>query len=603
MIFIFGDMRKAVHVLIATLFIAGALNAQTYRNPAYPQGYFRWPLDLSPEIVANMGELRPNHWHMGLDMRTAQKVDQRVYAAADGYVAFAGVRPLSFGRFLIINHPNGLSTLYAHLNTFNPEIEAYVTSEQYRQESWAVELTIPAGKFPVKKGDFISYSGTTGGSQGPHVHFEIIDTRSGKRLNPLLFGMPLADNVPPVLNRLAMYDRSKSIYEQAPAFFTVKKTDSGYVLPRDPVIRTSLSRVSFGIDAFDRISGSPNRDGIYKAALYVDNILQTAFVIDSIGYEDTRYMNAQIDYRYKANGGGYLQHVSKMPGDRSRVYHTYGGDGTVLLADTLPHQVRIEIADAKANTINLLFALQRSSEGPVAPAPTGSFMPEMVNILEKPDFEVYMPEGCLYDVFTPGYLRSNSGASMSITAIHQLHNETVPVQEEYTVRLKTDKIIEDAWKDRLVLRRTGKGSSVQKTRLQGNWLTGKFRDFGSFQAFADLQPPSVNELGKGDTVNLSAARSIAFTPSDDFGVKSFRAELNGKWLRFTNDKGRTFIYIFDERCPFGTHHLKVTVEDIAGNVTTKEWWFKREAYVAPVKKAPVKKTPAKKAPVKKKGKR
>lgn len=595
-------MRKGTHVLVAALLLIVELNAQTYRSPSYPQGYFRWPLDLNPEIVANMGELRPNHWHMGLDMRTAQRVDQRVYAAADGYVAYAGVRSLSFGRFLVINHPNGLSTLYAHLNTFNPEIEAYVTSEQYRQESWAVELTIPPGKFLVKKGDFISYSGTTGGSQGPHVHFEIIDTRSGKRLNPLLFGMPLTDNVPPTLSRLAMYDRSRSVYEQSPLFYAVKKTDSGYILPRDSVVRTPLSRVSFAIDAFDRISGSNNQDGIYKAAVFLDNNLLADFVIDSIGYEDTRYMNAHIDYRYKANGGGYLQHLSKMPGDRSGVYHTYRGDGSIVLTDTLPRQVRIEIADAKGNIVNLQFRLQRTTEGPVAAPAAGSFSPDMVNILEKPDFEMYMPEGCIYDVITPSYTRSNSSAGMSITALHQLHNESVPVQEEYTVRLKTDKIIEDAWKDRLIIKRTGKGSSIQKTRLQGSWVSGKFRDFGSFQAFADLQPPAINEPGKGDTINLSRSRSIVFTPTDNFGIRSFRAELNGKWLRFTNDKGRNWIYIFDERCLLGTHHLKVRVEDIAGNVTTKEWWFKREAYVAPVKKTPVrKKAPAKKkAPVRKK---
>ncbi|HMR93537.1 MAG TPA: M23 family metallopeptidase, partial [Chitinophagaceae bacterium] len=177
---------------LLTLFVFSA-DAQT----KYPRGYFRWPLSLAPEIVANLGELRASHWHMGLDIRTAQKVNQRVYAAADGYIARIGVKPLGFGRFLVINHPNGFSTLYAHLNDFAPAIEAYVRSQQQQQESWETELAPAPSLFPVKKGDFISFSGTTGGSQGPHVHFEIRDTKTDKCLNPLLFGMPLQDAVPP----------------------------------------------------------------------------------------------------------------------------------------------------------------------------------------------------------------------------------------------------------------------------------------------------------------------------------------------------------------------------------------------------------------------
>src|SRR5689334_21892294 len=197
-------------------------------QPNYPKGYFRWPLDLKPEIVANLGELRPNHWLMGLDIRSNQKVNQLVYAAADGYIAYIGIRPLSFGRFIIINHPNGLSTLYAHLNDFYPELEKYVTEQQYKKESWAIELSFTNKQFRVNKGQFIAFSGNTGGSQGPHLHFEIFNTKTEERLNPLLLGLPVEEYTAPSITRLALYDRGKSVYDQVPLLFPVKNTDSGY---------------------------------------------------------------------------------------------------------------------------------------------------------------------------------------------------------------------------------------------------------------------------------------------------------------------------------------------------------------------------------------
>lgn len=213
-------MRLWLFLLTYWIVFSLPLFAQPVFSPKY---YFRNPLGIPMELVANFGELRPDHWHMGLDIRTNQEENLPVYAAADGYIAQIGIRPQSFGRFIIINHPNGLSTLYGHLNDFFPALEKYVTDQQYKLESWAVELKFTKDQFPVFKSQYIANSGNTGGSQGPHLHFEIFDTKTDKRLNPLLFDFPIVDNVPPEIIKLAMYDRSKSTYEQSPALFSLKK--------------------------------------------------------------------------------------------------------------------------------------------------------------------------------------------------------------------------------------------------------------------------------------------------------------------------------------------------------------------------------------------
>ena len=594
-------LSQSAQLLTCILFLPLVLLAQT-NGGKIPTGYFRNPLNIPMEIVANMGELRPNHWHMGLDIRTNQKENLQVHTAAPGYVAHIGIRPQSFGRFIIINHPNGLSTLYAHLNDFNPQLEEYVTAQQYAQETWAIELDFPKDKFPVNRDQLIAYSGNTGGSQGPHLHFEIFETKSTRRLNPLLFGFPLMDDVPPTLVRLAMYNRHKSVYEQLPALLAVKKTDSGYILPKVPVLKTGLNKLSFGLQCFDRISGSSNEDGVFSAALFVDDRLYSRFAIDSISYASTAYMNAQIDYKYRYNGGAFLQHLSRLPGDLGGVYNPGQNDGVVELNDTLPHAIRIEVRDSYNNLSELNFLLQYNEglKSTMMPVGNSSFPPGQVNVLDKPDFEIYLPENSLYDTVPSLYSRNPATSPYAVSAAHQLNDASYPLQDEMTVRIKPINPLPADWKNRLVIQRTGGRNETRKAVTQGDWLSAKFGDFGVFQAYADILPPTINSIGNGDTVNLSPASRILFTPSDNFGIRSFRAELNGEWLRFTNDKGRNWIYRFDERCPYGTYHLKVMVEDIAGNTTVKEWWFKRGPYTPPKKKAAKKKSSKKKTTTKKK---
>ncbi|HEY6063615.1 MAG TPA: M23 family metallopeptidase [Chitinophagaceae bacterium] len=576
-----------LRILLLTVGIGFSLSLPAQPD-SFPKYYFRNPLGIPMELTANFGELRSDHWHMGLDFRTNQKENLPVYAAADGYIASIGIRPQSFGRFIIINHPNGLSTLYGHLNDFFPKLEQYVTEQQYKQESWAVELNFTKNQFPVSKSQFIAYSGNTGGSQGPHLHFEIFDTKTEKRLNPLLFGFPFSDDVPPALIKLAIYDRSRSTYAQSPLIFSLKKTDTGYVIPKIPVIKTGLNKISFAIQAYDRMSNSNNPDGIYMAKLYLDGVPQIQFVLDSISYEETVYINAQVDYKYRANGGGWLQHLSQLPGDHGTAFKQIKSNGVINLTDTGIHSVTIEVMDARNNVSQLNFFIQHDdSLSTMGMQGFGSsyLIPNQVNVIKQPDFEMYLPGTTLYDTVQLLYFRNNSSSANSVSALYQVNDASVPLHNDVTVRIKPAKIIPGDWKDKILIQRSGRGSTLRKARWDGEWLTAKFGDFGAFRAFADAIPPRINELGKGDTINLSPGSRIVFTPTDNFGeIKNFRVELDSQWVRFSNDKGRNWIYTFDERCPYGVHHLKVVAEDLAGNTTIKEWWFKRYPYTPPPKK-------------------
>lgn len=561
-------------------FFSTCLSAQTFN---YPKNYFRNPLDIPIKLAANFGELRANHWHMGLDIRTEHRENLPVHAAADGYIAKIRIEPFGFGQAIFINHPNGLTTVYGHLNRFFPALESYIIEQQYKKESWPIELSFPPNLFPVKKGQLIAYSGNTGGSQGPHLHFEIRDTKTERCLNPLLFGFPVPDNVPPSLVRLAMYDRGASVYDQTRQLFSLVKNASGYSPAKSKLIKTASQKISFAIQANDKQSGSANPNGIYSVKLFFDEKPQVEFVLDSIDYIETRDVNAQIDYKYKSRGGPYLQHISQLPGNPSPVYRQFDGSGVVELNDNAIHHVRIEVKDAYQNTSELNFQVQfdETVSRPVWKDISGKkFYPNYVNVFEQNDFEAYLPENCLYDTVISSYSKTASAIPGAVSGAFTFGDAGIPLHSNFTIRIKPDKPIPAEWKDKIVIKNSYNDKKKYKNAdWQNGWLSAEFGNFGTFEAFADLTPPEINSIGYGDPVNLSHASAIIFRPTDNSEIKSFRAELDGKWLMFTNDKGKAWVYHFDERCPYGTHRLQVRVEDIAGNVTTKTWSFVRNPYV------------------------
>jgi hypothetical protein len=537
---------------------------------SYPQNYFRHPLDIPMQLVANFGEIRTNHWHMGLDIRTQQRVNLPVHAAADGYIARVSIEPGGFGQAIYINHPNGYTTVYGHLNSFFSALADYVKQEQYQRESWNVNLILPAHLFPVKKGDVIALSGSTGASEGPHVHFEIRDTESENCLNPLLFKFPIADAVPPTVTRLALYDKNKSTWQQVPQFLALKKAGNIYTIPGN-LIRVGSDKISFAIGAFDRLSGTNNPNGIFSAKIIADDHAVSEFILDNISYDDTRYINAQLDYSYKSKTGASLQHITPLPGAGEVAYNLFDGDGVIRLTDTARHEILIEVKDANGNSASIRFNIQFDPNlkkiGLVNDQE--KFLPNNVNIFERENFELFTTEKSIYDTAVINYTETNTTDPGAVSAVFTFLNKAVPSHDSFTVRVKPAENISAEWNDRVVIKNIcGERTFLEKAVWQKGWYAATFRQFGTFQAFVDTEPPTINS----PALNLSKSNRIVFIPRDNFNViKSFRAELDNHWLRFSNDKGKSWIYTFDEHFTKGQHELKVTIEDEAGNTTTKVW--------------------------------
>ena len=618
------------------------LSASLFPSVTYPRDYFRDPLDIPITLAANFGELRPNHYHMGLDIRTQHRENLPVFAAADGYVARVQIEPAGFGQAIYIRHPNGYTTVYGHLNQFFPALAAYISEQQYKRESWQTDLELPATLFPVRKGDLIAYSGNTGGSQGPHLHFEIRRTAGDINQNPLLFGLPVPDNTSPSFVRLAWYDRNQGIYEQSAHILPVRhsslsKTPDDRATVAWTILSSSLtvptSRISFAISAFDTQSGSVNPNGIFEATLYKDDQAIIGFQMNNISYDNTRNLNAHIDYRTRATGGPFLQHLSLLPGyPPPTIYASPAGrpsNGVIDLSDGQTHVIRIVIKDTYGNASALAFGLQYqpSPAAILPPAPTGlppaagglppvpagkKFYPGMVDGVETEDCAFYLGEKSLYDSVTiattvAGYPGSGLSLPGAVSAAHVIGAAWIPLLQPVLVRLRPMHPVltgsagapasagssagapaSVVWSARkggaassgtagiVMVRFQGGQKDVQLPEWQNGWASARFREFGNFQLVLDTIAPVVTPLGSLNEADLSRATRIAFSIKDNLGaLRNFRAELDGAWLCFTNDKGLAYIYKFDQHCPSGRHTLRVSVEDVAGNRTVKEYHFTR----------------------------
>lgn len=543
----------------------------------YPKGYFRNPLDVPMNLSGNFGELRPNHYHMGLDLKTQQRENLSVYAAAEGYISKIKIEPAGFGRAIYITHPNGYTTVYAHLNNFAAKIDAYVKQQQYTLESWRVTLDLPPEKFPVKRGEFIAFSGNTGGSQAPHVHFEIRRTADDVNLNPLLFGFPLKDNVPPKILRLAIFDRTRSVYEQAPKIIPAKVIGKKYTTTPG-IIKVNSPFISFAVTAYDTHTGSSNLNGIFEGTLSVNDDEVESFRMDNISYNSTRYLNAHIDYKYKATGGAYLQHLSELPGYINSIYSNGAGRGVIDISDGAIYNISIEAIDTEGNTAELNTKVQYEYRNTATPTPPGKmFYPLMLDGFETENCEFYIGEKCLYDSVHVKYTSAASANPDVLSDVHIIGAGYVPLQESFLIRIKPDAGFTKADSAFTVMQWSyGSKTAVQKVQWQQEWASAKFRDFGNFQLVRDTTAPVIVPSGFTDGSDLSKATRIIFTVRDNLpGVKNVRAELDGKWLRFTNDKGRNFIYQFDEKCPKGAHTLLISAEDEAGNKTSRSFVFTR----------------------------
>ena len=320
-----------------------------------PKGYFDKPINGTIRLSGTFGELRPNHFHSGIDIKpTIKGAGQAVLAAAEGYVFRVKVQPGGYGNALYLKHPNGYVTVYAHLQSFNPEIEEYIKNYQYQKKTFSVNLYPGKEKFVFQKGEEIAKLGNSGGSSGPHLHFEI--RKGTKPMNPLLFDLPFEDYESPQMHELKIYhlnDKKETIGTET---FKLSARGNDYRTNSD-TLTIGAWRVGLALKVYDRMTGVTNWNGIYKLSMLVNDTMSYEFRMDDFGFDETRYINAHLDYAEQVEKKSYFNRCFLLPGNKLSIYNQKP-EGILPLYKNKPTKVTLIAEDINENKTSLTFFLK-----------------------------------------------------------------------------------------------------------------------------------------------------------------------------------------------------------------------------------------------------
>lgn len=560
-----------------SLFFLFFLCAPAYAQDVYPKDFFRSPLDIPLQLSGNFGELRSNHFHAGFDFRTQQKEGFNVYATGDGYISRIKISPYGYGKAIYIDHPNGYTTVYGHLKSASGAIEAYIRENQYKQESFEVELFPKPGELPVTKGDIIAISGNTGGSEGPHLHFEIRHTQSEKIINPLFFGFDkiIIDTKKPFVQTILAYpiDADSEVNgAKVPVLVDVRLAEDGtYVAEK----LTASGRIGFGITAFDQVDYSPGKNGIYKVENFLNGKLAYGYEFNTFAFDESRYINALIDYaRFRKTGQRVQRLFRKQPYDLSLI-KTDADNGAIKVVPNINQLCRLEISDFNANmiaiTIPVEYAVPVAAASTVAETPSGYLVSATKDTnLEKGDFSVFIPAKTFYE---DTYLNfSVTGNTMTFG------NDDVPVHTNFNVVID-DKSIPEADREKTFIASVnGSRLSYNSTKRKGSAFSTYTKNMGGFKLAKDTEAPKITLAKKIEGKVVKEGYISAFISDGLSGIKEYKGYLNGHWVLFEFDyKSRRLSHWFstDDFVLDGRNELKLVVTDNVGNSAIFETYFFR----------------------------
>jgi hypothetical protein len=499
------------------------------------------PLNMPLFLSGNFGELRSNHFHSGIDFKTQGTTGWPVIAVMEGYVSRVSVSPYGYGRALYISHPNGLTSVYGHLERFSSKIEAAVRDSQYRRETFTVDLQFSPTDFSVQRGETVAVSGNTGSSGGPHLHFEFRKTDSEMPIDPLPFFLSrVKDTTPPELREIKLFPLEG------------RGTAAG---------DTAWGLVGVGVKAYDRMNGTGNIYGVREIILKLDGHEIFHSVLDEFSFDETRYLNSFIDWNEWQQNRSFFMKSFIESGNRLRVYLS-NSDGVVNFCDERAYNFEYTLRDAAGNSTVKHFTVEGQKMNiPQPPASAAIYYCNTDNYISTDGMALTIPKGNLYTD-----IRLQPSVSEGLLPFAPIYSVGAVAPLHGYCRLAL-KIANDMFADK------SKYGIVAVSGGKMSWIGGKYssgsivadiRETGDFTVAVDSVAPTVEEPKQ----KRQSASRLSFRIEDDLsGIASWRATLDGRFVLFEYDPKRRLIFCdFDgARMKRGVQTLHLEVCDSAGN--------------------------------------
>ncbi len=557
----YSEFPKMKQLLLIILLIN-----QSFYSQKYPKNYFRSPLDIPIVLSGTFGELRPNHFHSGIDIKTEGREGLPVYAVGEGYISRIKISTFGYGKAVYITHPNGYTSVYAHLQRLTGRFQEYLKRVQYAQKNYEVEF-YPGPDLSVKKGEQIALSGNTGGSAGAHLHFEFRDTKTEKAINPYQFGMDklVRDNKPPeIINILAYPIGDSSIVNKSriPTQLSLIQQPDGIYLANKI---TANGKIGFGVNTHDLSTKSYNRNGIYKLESYLNGQEHYAYDFETFSFEESKHINDFIDFqRYKKYKQRY-QKLFNIHNNPLSIISKNRKNDLIEVKEGQNYTYRIDLSDFHGNKTTIIIPISYSKDyvEPIKMEKGKYFVStEKDYNFEFEKSSVYLQDHAFYEDIEfnaeekDGYL--------------DIHNNYVAVRNGFVISLDISHLSDEEKKKAFVASIDGYEINYNSSYKIKDKISAKIKSFGKYKVAIDNIPPRIYNPNFSDGGNISNHKTLSISISDALsGIDSYNAYIDDKWIlmEYEHKNKRLTHYLSDEKIRKGEYEFKLVVTDKLNNKT------------------------------------
>lgn len=519
-------------------------------------------------LAGTFGELRTNHFHAGIDIKTQGVEGKEVHAAKEGFVSRIKVSTSGYGKALYITHPNGYTTVYGHLKKFNDRIEAYIKKRQYQDKKFEIQVFPLKNELPIATNEVIAFSGNTGGSGGPHLHFEIRDSKTEHIINPLLFGYDVPDTRHPKVLGIRMHPigstsgvNKLSVSQEIPLH---KINNNTYVAKSVKAV----GKIGISVRTYDLLNGAFNKNGVYSIATYVNDSLIYHHRLETFSFSESKYINLLIDYPYYAEKKRKYQKTYVDPANKLSIYKTAINKGFLTVKPLQKYNLKIAIKDVANNTTTIKIPVIGDPE--IVPVfKDEKQTPYFINhqtttIFKEKNVEITFPKHALFHSTYIDFKVSNNG--------FRVHKPTLPFNHSYTISYAMDSVPKTQKKYAYLASINSSGTPYYLSSYKkGNQLIAKTKTLGDFTIAYDSIAPKIYQLNFYENQNLANHKHISVKIKDDeTGIKSYYATVDNRWIlmEYEPKKNELFFDLNDLETTNKKHIFQLKIEDLLGNTKT-----------------------------------